>query len=144
MKIVGFIYAIAAAVTWGLVYVIDQKILDKISPLALLFIGSLITMIVTLPILLFDFRPMRELLGSGRSNLILIFVSVILAALANLFIFSGIKTLGAATASVFEIAYPFFVILFSVLIFKTSLNLYFLIGAILIFTGSLIIIKFAN
>jgi len=143
MKTVGFIYAIAAAVTWGLVYTIDQKILDKVSPLSLLFIDSVLIAIITLPILLFDSQSIKDLLGSGKFNLGLIFISVVLATLANFFIFSGIKILGASTASIFEIAYPFFVILFSFLIFRTSLNLYFLLGAIFIFAGSLIIIKLA-
>lgn len=143
MKTIGFIYAIAAAVTWGLVYTIDQKILFKVSPLSLLFIGSLITSIITFPILLFDSQSVKNLLGSGRVNLGLILLSVFLATLANLFIFSGIKILGASTASVFEIAYPFFVILFSFLIFRNSLNLYFLLGSVFIFLGSFIIIKLA-
>ena len=143
MKTVGFIYAIAAAVTWGLVYTIDQKILDKVSPLSLLFIDSVLIAIITLPILFFDSQSIKVLLGSGKLNLGLIFVSVVLATLANFFIFSGIKILGASTTSIFEIAYPFFVILFSFLIFRTSLNLYFLLGSVFIFVGSLIIIKLA-
>jgi len=33
MNIIGVTYAIAAAVTWGLVYAIDQKILTKVASL---------------------------------------------------------------------------------------------------------------
>ena len=143
MKTIGFIYAIAAAVTWGLVYTIDHKILTKVSPLALLFVGSLFTVIIALPIILFDNQSVRTLFNSGKVNLILIITSVVLATLANFFIFSGIKILGAPTASVFEIAYPFFVIFFSFLIFKTSFNWYFLLGSVTIFIGSWIIIRFA-
>lgn len=137
----GFIYAILAAVTWGLVYTIDQKILTKVSPLSLLFTSSLIAVLLTLPVVLFDLGSIKNLINSGKTNLILIFTSVALATLASFFIFSGIKILGASTASIFEIAYPFFVILFSFLFFQTSLNAYFFLGAGLIFLGSLVIIK---
>ncbi|MFA7286432.1 MAG: DMT family transporter [Patescibacteria group bacterium] len=143
MKTVGFIYAIAAAVTWGLVYTIDQKILDKVSPLSLIFVDAILVASITLPIILLDTQSLKVLLTSGKLNLSLILAAVILATLANFFIFSGIKILGAPTASIFEIAYPFFVILFSFLIFKTSLDFYFLLGSVFIFIGSLIIIKLA-
>lgn len=142
MKLIGFIYAISAAVLWGLVYTIDQKILEKVSPLLLIFINSFLIVIITLPILLFDLEPIKVFLHSGKSNLWLVFISVILATLASFFIFSGIKILGASTTSIFEIAYPFFVVLFCFLFFKTGINLYFLLGSILIFLGSLVIIKF--
>ena len=141
-KTIGYIYAILAAVTWGLVYTIDQKILTKISPFSLIFVGSLIVLAISLPIVLLDQRPLRILLNSGKANLALIVLSVVLSTLANFMIFSGIKILGASTASIFEIAYPFFVILFSFLLFKTGLNAYFLFGSVLIFLGSYVIIRF--
>ncbi len=142
MRSTGLIYATLAAVTWGLVYTIDQKILTKVSPLSLIFATSLLTVLIALPFVLFDPRPLKILLDSGKLNLGLIFLTVVLTTLANFFIFSGIKILGASTASIFEIAYPFFVILFSFLLYKTSLNFYFVIGSVLIFCGSFIIIRF--
>ncbi len=142
MKISGFVYAIAAAVIWGLVYAIDQKILTKVSPFALIFIDSLIILLVSIPFIILNPEPIRILFDSGKENLWLVFISILLGALATFFIFSGIKILGASTASIFEIAYPFFVIFFSFLLFRTNLNMYFFGGAILIFLGSYIIIKF--
>ena len=142
MKISGFAYAIAAAVIWGLVYAIDQKILTKVSPFALIFIDSLIILLVSIPFIIFNPEPIRILFDSGKENLWLVFISILLGALATFFIFSGIKILGASTASIFEIAYPFFVIFFSFLLFRTNLNMYFFGGAILIFVGSYVIIRF--
>ncbi len=141
MKSIGFIYAISAAVTWGLIYTADQRLLTKVSPIPLLFISSLLTVIMTLPILFTDTRPMNTLLHSGKTNLGLIVIVALLATLANFFILSGIQILGASTASIFEIAYPFFVVLFSFLFFQTNVNIYFLLGSILIFLGSFIIIR---
>ena len=142
MRILGLTYAIAAAVTWGLSYTIDQKVLGKVSPLAFLFITSILAFLITLPFVLSDKQSLKTLLGSGRLNLSLIVAAVALATLANYFIFSSIKILGAPTASIFEIAYPFFVVLFSFFVFGATPNVFFLIGAALIFLGSLVIIRF--
>ena len=142
MRTVGLIYAISAAITWGLVYTIDQKILGKVSPFSLVFVSAVIVVVISLPFVLLDPQPLKLLLNSGKANLALIVFSVVLSTLANFLIFSGIKILGASYASIFEIAYPFFVILFSALLFGSGINLYFLLGSVLIFAGSYIIIKF--
>jgi drug/metabolite transporter (DMT)-like permease len=142
MNPIGFLYAVGAAITWGLVYTIDQKILTNISPLTLLFIDSLITAIIMIPFFFLDKKPIINLVNSGKVNLLLILISLILAVVANFLIYSGIKTIGASMASIFEISYPLFVVLFSFLFFRTSVNTTFLIGALLIFLGSIIILKF--
>lgn len=142
MRNIGFIYAIAAAVTWGLVYAIDQKILTKVSPLSLLFINSLLALIITLPVLFWDSNSVKTLLASGKQNLTLIIVSLLLGTVANFFIYSAIKNLDASTASIIEITYPMFVIFFSFLLFRQTINLYFALGALLIFAGTAIVIKF--
>ncbi len=140
---IGFLYAIGAAITWGAVYTIDQKILYALSPLALLFVNSVITMIVVLPFLFTHGggAATKAFLHSGTSTIILIALSLALAALANFLIYSSIKTLGASTASIFEIAYPFFVVILSFFVFRSKPNIYFLIGALFMFIGSAIIIK---
>jgi drug/metabolite transporter (DMT)-like permease len=142
MRNIGFIYAVAAAVTWGLVYAIDQKVLTKVSPLSLLFINSLLALVVTLPVLLWDLNSVKTLLASGKQNLILIITSLLLGTAASFFIFSAIKNLDASTASIIEITYPIFVILFSFLLFKQAINIYFTLGALLIYAGTVIVIKF--
>ncbi len=139
----GLLYAIAAAITWGLVYTLDQKILLTASPFALVFIDSLLTTALLLPFIIIQ-RPALISLASTQSRIwVLIIASLALAALANFFIFSSIRLLGASTASIFEIAYPFFVVLFSYFAFGANLNRFFLLGAILIFVGAAIIIRLA-
>ena len=138
----GFIFAIGAAVTWGLVYTIDQKILSNTSPLTLLFLDSIITAIIILPFIFFNHDSIKTLLTSGKSNLILIILSISLALLANYLIFSAIKNIGASYASIIEIAYPFFVVFFSIIFFRVAPSLPFFIGGLLIFIGSAIITYF--
>lgn len=140
---VGFLYAIGAAVTWGLVYALDQKILSTMQPLALLFVDSVLTALLLLPFFFMKASPIKEVLATGKGQWGYILLSMALAALANFLIFSGIKSLDASTASIIEIAYPFFVILFSFILFRSTPNIYFLLGGILVFLGSVIIIKFS-
>ena len=139
----GFIYVIGAAITWGLVYAIDQKILSGIAPMTLLFIDSIIAALIMLPFIFFSNGSTKDVVVSGKTDWSLIILSVALGTLANFLIFSGIKNLNASTASIIEIAYPFFVVLFSYILFRSTPNIYFFIGGILIFVGSIIIIKFA-
>ena len=140
---IGFIYAIGAAITWGLVYAIDQKILYNVAPMTLLFIDSIIAALIMLPFVFFSNGSIKEVFASRKANLSLIVISVILATLANFLIFSGIKNLNASTASIIEISYPFFVVLFSYILFRSTPNIYFFIGGLLVFAGTFIIIKFA-
>lgn len=137
----GFLFAIGAAISWGLVYAIDQKILYQTSVLTYLFISALLTVVLLLPFIIFDIHPIKNLISFGKANLILILVSLVLTIIADFFILSSVKILGASTASIFEIAYPFFVVLFSFLLFRSVPNIYFFIGALFIFIGSIIIIR---
>ena len=138
----GYAYAIAAAITWGLVYVIDQKVLKGASAFALLFVDSFITAAILLPVVFFEKDSLVSLSTLSAKTWILAVASLILAALANWFIFSSIKLIGADHASIFEIIYPFFVVVFSYFAFSVVPNVYFLLGSILIFAGSAIIVLF--
>lgn len=139
MRIWGFAYAISAAIIWGLSYTIDQKILQHSSPVFLIFVNALITFVLVAPVILFN-GDHKFFLQADKNTLLLIIFAQILAVLASFFILSGIKILGASLASIFEIMYPFFVILFSYLMFGGTFNIYFWIGSSLLFVGSLILV----
>jgi drug/metabolite transporter (DMT)-like permease len=87
---------------------------------------------------------LASLSGTTTKTWLFIIASLILAALANFLIFSSIKIIGASYASIFEIAYPFFVVFFSYFAFSAVPSLYFLLGAVLIFSGSAIIVFFSR
>ncbi|MBV9159535.1 MAG: DMT family transporter [Candidatus Kaiserbacteria bacterium] len=143
MSLSGFLYAIAAAVTWGLVYTIDQRVLKGLTPLTLLFIDSVLTAILLLPVAFLQKSTLSTLSHTPFKLWGLVILSLALAALANFFIYSSIRIMGASTASIFEIVYPFFVALFTALVFGSELNVFFFLGAVLIFLGSAIIIGLA-
>jgi drug/metabolite transporter (DMT)-like permease len=136
----GFVYAILAAITWGFVYAIDQKILDKVSATSLLLIHSFFTIIILLPIWYFRSNITRATFVLDKSNMGLMALSLIFTLIANLFIYIAIQHLGSSKAAIFEIAYPFFVVIFSIFLFQTQVNLWFVLGALLLFAGSAIIV----
>ncbi len=140
---IGLIYAIGAAVVWGMVYAIDQKLLEGTSTIILIFIGSLTTTILMLPFMYFhEQEALKDLFFSGKVNMYVLTLSIVLGSLASFFIYESIRLIGASPASILEIAYPFFVILFTFIFFGTAPNIYFVIGGILIFSGAAIISYF--
>jgi len=140
---IGIAYAIGAAILWGLVYNFDQKILTKTSPLAILFLGSLITAVITLPFAISNWESIKPALFPTNRQFLYFFIATqIIVILAEFFIFSSIKNVGASIASFFEIAYPLFVAIFAFIIFDGKLNIYFWAGALFMFIGSVIITRF--
>ncbi len=133
------LWAVLASLTWGLSYALDEKVLKSISPFSLLVVNALITLLLIGPVLFLksDEAGIANLVHSKSLGLI-IFTSI-LAVLANLFIFLGIKHLGASSAAIIEISYPFFVVLFSALLWKERFSPSFFVGAALLFCGSWII-----
>ena len=140
---IGFIYALGAAIVWGLVYTIDQKVLSSLNPLPLLFVYSIVTAIIVIPFILYNTSSVKEVITSGKTILSLIVICAFLTILGNFLILTGIKNMDASTASIIEISYPFFVVLFSYFIFHSTPNIYFFLGGLFIFIGSVIIIKLA-
>lgn len=139
----AYLFPILASVTWGIVYTLDQKILQTASPLVVLALDAFITFILFLPVLVAQRSTLKEIVTTDYRGLLLIVGVTLLTIFADILILSGVKTLDASTASIIEISYPFFVILFSFLLFRTVPNIPFFIGAICIFVGTMIIVKFA-
>ena len=136
----GYFYAIMAAVTWGFVYAIDQKILDKVSPPFLILINSIFSIVILLPLLFFYSNELRNIATLDKQSLKIIGVSLVFTLVANLLIYVAIQHLGSSKAAIFEIAYPFFVVIFSIWMFQAHVNGYFVIGSLFLFIGSGIII----
>ena len=143
MNTAGFLYAFAAALTWGIVYTISQKVLGTTKPLVFLFIGYTIAALITLPLILMQWESVKSVLLASKPVWGWILVGEIFVFLANFFILSSAKELGAPLAAALEISYPFFVALFTLLVFGTAVNIYFWFGTALIFAGAAVITLFA-
>ena len=141
MKRLGYLYSLAAAVTWGLVYAFDERILTDLSPVTLLFVDAILTLVVIVPIFFLQDHHMREIASVPHRDWIFIIISLVLGVLANFLIYSGIKNVGADLASMIEIAYPLFVALFCFIIFRERLTPWVVVGGVFMVAGAMIIIK---
>lgn len=139
MKLVGLGLALASAVCWGLTYTLSEKILQKTHSVSIVFLESLLAVVITLPIFLTKAGGFKALALSGSTNLILLAIASVSGILGYVFIYESIKIVGASVATFFEIGYPFFVVLFSLVILGTHINWYCILGGILIFAGVLVI-----
>jgi len=144
MKSTGFFFAVAAAITWGLVYTLDQRILDRFSPVSLLFVNSLLSLLLTAPLLLWRNGEFGGLLTTAREHYRLVAGSLVLGMIANFFIYSAIQQLGASVASIFEITYPFFVVAFGAMFWRQEVTIPFIVGAFLILGGVVLIVRWGT
>ena len=143
MDVLGIIFALVAAAIWGIVYTLDQKILSFTTPLTWLALQSVLGALILSPIIAIRFNEISKVMHSGKMNLLMLVGTFLLVILGTYFIFLAINRLGAARANIFEITYPFFVVLFSFLILHEKFSISFWVGALLVFLGSFVIIKLA-
>lgn len=143
MEYFGLIFAFGAALTWGIVYAIDQKILTELSPLALLFVQSIVTVIVLAPFVASESGLFESIRNITKPTFAFMGVSLLLTIVANMLILYSIQYLGAATASMLEITYPIFVVLVALVLFGTFPNPYVLFGGGVILLGAMIVSYFA-
>jgi len=143
MNFGGYSLAVISAVLWGLVYALDGKILNRISPLTLLFVHGVLSSLILLPFVFHEFAGVKELFTPEKRNtLSLVIFSMVLGTIANFTVLSAIQKLSASTASIIEITYPLFVVLFSALLFGYKVNIFVALGAVLIFLGSFVVIRY--
>lgn len=140
MNTFAIAYPLAAAVLWGLVYTIDVKILRQLSPTGFLLIHAVIILIIVSPILYFQRETLQDVIKAVRPNLLLMILSSILIIASSFLSLNGIKALGAPLESILEITYPFFVALFVMIFYGTSISMTSILGAILICAGSAVVI----
>ncbi|MBL1146804.1 MAG: EamA family transporter [Pseudomonadota bacterium] len=134
-----FIYALSAAVMWGLGYVISEKLLRiGMTPAFMMVISN----IVMLPFLI----GMTAYMDAGKGQLQLFLSSKEMIALTlfmgaliiggNLLILTSIQEKNATLASLIEITYPIFTCLFAWIFLKeTQVNWAQAAGGVLIFSG---------
>ena len=106
-----------------------------------MFLGGIFDIVILVPILLyrgeglFD-RSLADVRTGG-----LIFAAMLVALVANFLILQSIKTLGASTAAILEISYPMFTALILFFFFGERLDSRFILGALLVMTGSYFIVS---
>lgn len=134
----GYLYALGAAVAWGLTYTISQRLLETISAARLMLLGSVVALMLSALLVLREGSVTSWRLDAMTWRwFALMEVS---AFIANYLGYLAVSHIGASRASFFEIAYPFFIVLFSIAIFKERPTLAVLVGGFLIFSGVFVIL----
>ncbi|MBN8549877.1 MAG: EamA family transporter [Deltaproteobacteria bacterium] len=139
----GYFLAFLAAALWGLNYSLDQRALAALSVWQLYFLHSVFGVIITALISICLRHPLTDLfmIDSTVISPRLLGATLLVGTAAGLAIFGSVSALGASKASILEISYPFFVALFSYLIFGESIKGIVLLGGLMMFLGAAIIVK---
>src|SRR3989338_9019549 len=138
----GILLAIGAAATWGLVYVLEQRVLGEFSVMKFLFFESIFILGVSFISILF-FEKIDSLTTSENFKVIFAPSFLLLIAitfLANYFILLSVQLVGATFASMFEITFPLFVAIFAFYILRQPIHWMTIIGGVLIISGSMLVI----
>ena len=132
------VYAISAAILWGLSYTMTEQVMKKLSAMSVMFFCSLggVIFALTAGLILGSFKKDWEILKSAGTELKLLAVCVTVVMIANVFILLSIKAKNATMAGMIEITYPLFTALFAWVLFKEAqMTTGALIGFVLIIMG---------
>jgi len=138
------IYAVAASVCWGMSYAASSEILKKgFSPLIFFFGYSLsCTLVALISLLTSGALPnIWKFANLERSDVGWFSFSIAIGALGAYLTYAAMSAKNPTLASLIEISYPFFVVLFTWVFFRQcQLNLSTMIGGLLLLAGVFIII----
>jgi drug/metabolite transporter (DMT)-like permease len=142
----GYLLAVVAAVLWGLLYVLDERLLAGMSIYRLYFLHSIAGVVVAGAVLIAQGESPTSFFRLSWPGVAprLVLTTMAVVALACLAIFASIQSLGAARAAVLEISYPLFVAAFAWLLYRHPVQWPVIIGGIFIFIGSAIIVTWAR
>ena len=135
-------YALLSAACWGIQYVLMETLFRRVDFAAAFSFLSLANGILVAGVL-WVFYPKQNWgrLGESWSVIGLVFLYLIFGTGAYLFNALAINQKNATLASLLEISYPLFIILFTALFFREiHLNLVGMIGAMLILLGCVLVV----
>jgi len=139
------LYALGAAVIWGVNYAISGRLLARgMSPATLFLVDLIFGSMAVSAVITFTGRwsaTMNEL-RQARPDFGWLLVAIIATTAAGLLIFLSIEAKNATLASLIEVTYPLFTAFFAWLLFRqATINTATVIGALLIFVGVLIVAR---
>lgn len=141
MHLPWYVPAIAAAVVWGLHYPLVEHALRRVSLPTVVLLTALPMALVALAFparLAADWRTVMELPAGER---LLIGIIALTSLAGTVLLYLAVRGRNATLASLIEISYPAFVAVFAWLLFREwHLNSGVLLGALLVFAGTTLII----
>jgi len=141
MQIPWYITAIAAAMVWGIHYPLIDHALKKLSLFSVLLL-TVVPLLLLAPFfsndIIQDIKTFSQLYGFDKLAILSISIT---SVLASVLLFMSINNKNATLASLIEITYPVFVVLFAFVIFRqVHINASVIIGGLLIMSGAALII----
>jgi drug/metabolite transporter (DMT)-like permease len=141
MQLPWYVTAVGAAILWGIHYPLVDNALKRISPVGVLLLTAIPILLVSLVFhrqLAADYLAIKGM--DWGTRLIVIALSVT-GLLGTVLLYMSIVSRNATLASLIEISYPVFVVLFSYLLFRqVHINPSVVLGGVLVFAGVALII----
>ena len=139
-----WMFAISAALVWGVHYVLLGRALTAVSPITMYWLPT-VPLTLMLP---FYYKTLvsdyNTLMSSTQDVKISAGIAMCTSVLASVLLYKAIHSSNATYASLIEITYPIFVVIAGWLIFdETHLSMPVIIGGLLVMLGTGIII-YAN
>lgn len=139
-----FILAIGASLFWGLSYVSSEQLYKKVSVLTGFGLTSLFAAIFVLTLSWLNGSLEKDFAQISSSKTVFgwLVAAILTTFLAELCIGFSITTKNATLASLIEISYPLFIVLFGWILLRYNyLNTYSVAGGICIMIGVLLVYK---
>jgi drug/metabolite transporter (DMT)-like permease len=140
------IYALAAAVIWGINYAVSGRLLERgVSPQALFFVDLVFGAAAVGAVITLTGRwsaTVAQVRGLSAGDFAWLLVAVAASTAAGLLIFLSIGAKNATLASLIEVTYPLFTAFFAWVLFRqATLNTDTVVGAVLIFVGVVVVAR---
>lgn len=141
MRIAWYVTALGAAMVWGLHYPLVDNALKRLSPMGVLLLTAIPVLLMSAVFhrhLLADYQAIK---GMDWASRLIIIALAVTSITGSFLLYLSINSRNATLASLIEISYPVFVVLFSYLLFRQShVSPSVLFGALLVFAGVALII----
>jgi len=135
-------FAIIASVVWGLSYTISSEILFHISTITLLTLQMFFSVLIFCLSLFFNnYRKEILIIFHDKQLLLLVIIQIVVCLSASYLSWQSLKIYSnPGVIALVESTYPLFAIIFSYVFFKVfKLNVFSILGSLLIFAGVIII-----
>ncbi len=132
-----FIYAMVAAVLWGINYSLAEKIGQRISLISVLALEMIVGALFVCVFAYFTtLKTDLSTLWANPPLLRLTVIEILVVVIANMAIVASIQSKNATSAGLIELSYPLFTILFTWFLFhEHHLNTPIIIGSVFIALG---------
>jgi drug/metabolite transporter (DMT)-like permease len=138
-----FFLALLTAVTWGITYTCTEQITKAIDIKTYLLISCGVSTLLYGIWGWVDGSIVKDITSSNfQSVMPYLIIGILASDIACYSSVAAVKSGGASFAAIIEISYPLWVIVFtSILSGKSTVNMQTIIGGLIIFAGSLLVVK---